>query len=138
MLLAGVPDFPTGSTTTSRSVNWPDTPSPYESARPAVRSAAVTMASCRNAGSWASGPDAKEPSDYWLSYLPPDTSLVELVALAKARWRIEDDCRGLKTGLGLDQLAHPRPGGRPAVSRRSRRPQGRDPRLGRCRGMPPR
>ena len=27
--LAGVPDFPTGSTTTGRSVNWPDSPSLY-------------------------------------------------------------------------------------------------------------
>jgi SRSO17 transposase len=49
-------------------------------------------------------PGADEPSDYWLSDLPPDTPLVELVRLAKARWRIEHDYRELKTGLGLDHF----------------------------------
>jgi len=38
---------------------------------------------------WA-GPDATEPSDYWLSTLPPDTPLEDLVRYAKARWRIEE------------------------------------------------
>jgi SRSO17 transposase len=46
--------------------------------------------------------DADEPSDYWLSDLPADTPLPELVRLAKMRWRIEHDYRELKTGLGLD------------------------------------
>jgi SRSO17 transposase len=49
-------------------------------------------------------PGASEPSDYWLSDLPADTPLAELVALAKARWRIEHDYRELKTGLGLDHF----------------------------------
>ena len=49
-------------------------------------------------------PEAAEPSDYWLSDLPPDTPLTELVHLAKARWRIEHDYRELKTGLGLDHF----------------------------------
>jgi len=49
-------------------------------------------------------PGANEPSDYWLSDLPTDTPLDELVALAKARWRIEHDYRELKTGLGLDHF----------------------------------
>jgi SRSO17 transposase len=49
-------------------------------------------------------PGAKEPSDFWLSDLPADTPLAELVQLAKARWRIEHDYRELKTGLGLDHF----------------------------------
>lgn len=52
---------------------------------------------------WAS-PDAAEPSDYWLSNLPADTPLERLVAIAKARWRIEGDYRELKTVLGLDHF----------------------------------
>ena len=49
-------------------------------------------------------PGAAEPSDYWLSDLPADTPLSELVDLAKARWRIEHDYRELKTALGLDHF----------------------------------
>jgi SRSO17 transposase len=49
-------------------------------------------------------PQASEPSDYWLSDLPNDTPLAELVHLAKSRWRIEHDYRDLKTGLGLDHF----------------------------------
>ena len=48
--------------------------------------------------------DAAEPTDYWLSDLPEDTPLPELVRLAKIRWRIEHDYRELKTGLGLDHF----------------------------------
>ncbi|MCY1141466.1 transposase [Actinoplanes sp. Pm04-4] len=51
---------------------------------------------------WPPGQD--EPTDYWLSDLPPDTSLTDLVLLAKSRWRIEHDYRELKTGLGLDHF----------------------------------
>jgi SRSO17 transposase len=51
---------------------------------------------------WPPGHD--EPSDYWLSDLPPQTSLTDLVHLAKSRWRIEHDYRELKTGLGLDHF----------------------------------
>jgi len=51
---------------------------------------------------WPPGQD--EPTDYWLSDLPPDTSLAELVLLAKSRWRVEHDYRELKTGLGLDHF----------------------------------
>jgi len=46
-------------------------------------------------------PDQDEPTDYWLSDLPTDTPLAELVRLAKSRWRIEHDYRELKTALGL-------------------------------------
>ena len=46
-------------------------------------------------------PEPGEPTGYWLSNLPPDTPIAELVRLAKIRWRIEHDYRELKTGLGL-------------------------------------
>ena len=49
-------------------------------------------------------PDKAEPTDYWLSNLPPDTPLQQLVRLAKIRWRIEHDYRELKDGLGLDHF----------------------------------
>jgi len=49
-------------------------------------------------------PQADEPADYWLSTLPEDTPIGELVRLAKIRWRIEHDYRELKTGLGLDHF----------------------------------
>ena len=49
-------------------------------------------------------PQADEPTDYWLSNLPADTPLGELVRLAKIRWRVEHDYRELKTGLGLDHF----------------------------------
>jgi SRSO17 transposase len=49
-------------------------------------------------------PEADEPTDYWLSNLPKDTPIEELVRLAKIRWRVEHDYRELKTGLGLDHF----------------------------------
>jgi SRSO17 transposase len=49
-------------------------------------------------------PDKDEPTDYWLSTLPPDTPLTTLIRLAKIRWRIEHDYRELKDGLGLDHF----------------------------------
>jgi SRSO17 transposase len=49
-------------------------------------------------------PGKPEPTDYWLSTLPAQTPLRELVALAKIRWRIEHDYRELKDGLGLDHF----------------------------------
>src|SRR3954471_22132239 len=49
-------------------------------------------------------PEAAEPTDYWLSSLPEDIDLAELVRLAKIRWRIEHDYRELKTALGLDHF----------------------------------
>jgi SRSO17 transposase len=49
-------------------------------------------------------PEAAEPTDYWLSSLPADIPLAELVRLAKIRWRIEHDYRELKTALGLDHF----------------------------------
>jgi SRSO17 transposase len=49
-------------------------------------------------------PEADEPAGYWLSTLPEDTAIAELVRLAKIRWRVEHDYRELKTGLGLDHF----------------------------------
>jgi SRSO17 transposase len=49
-------------------------------------------------------PHADEPTDYWLSNLPADTPISELVRPAKIRWRVEHDYRELKTGLGLDHF----------------------------------
>ena len=61
-------------------------------------------AASRPAGCAEWPPGADEPSDYWLATLPEDTSVAELVRLAKIRWRIEHDYRELKTGLGLDHF----------------------------------
>ena len=44
-----------------------------------------------------------EPTKYWLSSVPEETGLAELVALAKLRWRVERDYQELKDELGLDQ-----------------------------------
>jgi SRSO17 transposase len=45
-----------------------------------------------------------EPTKYWLSNLPADTPLKELVRLAKMRLRIKQDYRELKGALGLDHF----------------------------------
>jgi SRSO17 transposase len=45
-----------------------------------------------------------EPSKYWLASLPEATPLVELVRLARSRWRVEQDYRELKGALGLDHF----------------------------------
>jgi SRSO17 transposase len=48
-------------------------------------------------------PEGKpEPVKYWLSNLPENTDLSDLVRLGKLRWRIEQDYRELKDALGLD------------------------------------
>lgn len=46
--------------------------------------------------------DEPEPTKYWLSTVPEDIELAELVSLAKIRWRIERDYQELKDELGLD------------------------------------
>jgi SRSO17 transposase len=48
---------------------------------------------------WPEGEE--EPTKYWLATLPAATGLEELVATAKARWRIERDFRELKQEIGL-------------------------------------
>jgi SRSO17 transposase len=49
-------------------------------------------------------PGSEEPTDFWLSNLPADTPIEELVFLAKLRWRVEQDYRELKDALGLDHF----------------------------------
>jgi SRSO17 transposase len=49
---------------------------------------------------WPAG--EKEPTRYWLSTVPEDVPLADLVRLAKIRWRIERDFQELKDELGLD------------------------------------
>jgi SRSO17 transposase len=75
-------------------------------ARPASRhlplAADGSLPECWLLAEWP--PDAEEPSGYWLSDLPADTPVTELVRLAKIRWRIEHDYRELKHGLGLDHF----------------------------------
>jgi SRSO17 transposase len=51
---------------------------------------------------WPTG--KPEPTKYWLSSLPEGTPLVELVRLARLRWRVEQDYRELKGALGLDHF----------------------------------
>jgi SRSO17 transposase len=46
----------------------------------------------------------QEPTKYWLANLPAETTLPDLVRLAKLRWRIELDYRELKDALGLDHF----------------------------------
>ena len=55
---------------------------------------------------WPAG--ESEPTKYWLSTLPADTALVELVHLAKHRWIIERDYQELKQELGLGPLRRTR------------------------------
>ncbi len=45
--------------------------------------------------------EEKEPTKYWLSTLPPDTRVADLVEGAKLRWRIERDYQDLKQEIGL-------------------------------------
>ena len=67
--------------------------------RPIPREADRSLPACRLLAEWP--PEAEEPAGYWLSTLPADTAIEELVRLAKIRWRVEHDYRELKTGLGL-------------------------------------
>jgi SRSO17 transposase len=48
---------------------------------------------------WPAG--EREPSKYFLSSLPADIAITDLVAAAKARWRIERDYQELKQEIGL-------------------------------------
>jgi SRSO17 transposase len=45
-----------------------------------------------------------EPTKLWLSTMPSDTPLDQLVRLAKIRWRIERDYQELKQEIGLDHF----------------------------------
>ena len=61
-----------------------------------------TLPACWLLIEWPS--TASAPTDYWLSTLPEDTPIEQLVQLGKIRWRIEHDYRELKHGLGLDHF----------------------------------
>nr|WP_246107579.1 IS701 family transposase [Saccharothrix saharensis] len=61
-----------------------------------------SLPECWLLAEWPTG--EPEPTDYWLSTLPVDIRLRDLVKLAKMRWRIEHDYRELKDGLGLDHF----------------------------------
>lgn len=61
-----------------------------------------TLPECWLLVEWPTG--AAETIGYWLSTLPADTEVAELVRLGKIRWRIEHDYRELKHGLGLDHF----------------------------------
>jgi len=47
---------------------------------------------------------ATDERKYYLLHLPPHTPLIELVALARSRWPIEQQYRELKDDLGLDHF----------------------------------
>jgi SRSO17 transposase len=86
---------------------WPAASWPSGSARPAGILPGKPTGACRPAGCWLLAewpPEAGEPSGYWLSTLPEDAPVSELVRLAKIRWRTGHDYRELKTGLGLDHF----------------------------------
>ena len=64
---------------------------------------------------------ATDVRKYYLLHLPPTTPLVDLVALARSRWPIEQQYRELKDDLGLDHFEGRTLSGLDA----SRRPHGR-------------
>jgi SRSO17 transposase len=66
------------------------------------RAADRSLPACWLLAEWP--PEADEPTGYWLSTLPEDTAIGELVRLAKIRWRAGHDYRELKHGLGLDHF----------------------------------
>jgi SRSO17 transposase len=70
--------------------------------RRAAHAAGEELAACWLLAEWPA--DKDEPVKYWLSNLPAETELRELVRLAKLRWRIEHDYRELKDALGLDHF----------------------------------
>lgn len=51
---------------------------------------------------WPEG--ESEPTHYWLSTLPANTPVENLIRMAKLRWRIERDYQVLKDQLGLDHF----------------------------------
>ena len=72
--------------------------------RPAHRfsAGAEPLAPCWLLVEWP--PEAKEPTKYFFSNLPPTTSVKRLVRTAKSRWWIEHSYRELKDELGLDHF----------------------------------
>src|SRR6185295_3977322 len=65
------------------------------------RRIAITGAPPRGPRNGASSNGESEPTKYWLSTLPQETRLADLVDQAKLRWRIERDYQELKQEIGL-------------------------------------
>jgi SRSO17 transposase len=70
--------------------------------RRAAHASGEELPVCWLLAEWPEGKD--EPVKYWLSNLPQDTPITDLVRLGKLRWRIEHDYRELKHALGLDHF----------------------------------
>ena len=51
---------------------------------------------------WPAG--ETEPAKYYFCALPKNTSLRQLVATARERWRVEQDYQQMKEELGLDHF----------------------------------
>lgn len=84
-------------------------PAGARSRRPAQAAAAAehgrwdgVLPEVRLLAEWPDGKD--KPTRFWLSDLPDDTPIADLVRLAKIRRRIEHDYRALKHDLGLDHF----------------------------------
>jgi len=84
----------TRGTMTSRFCWWRVRPAHRDETRHAPRAVEWLMAK------WLRGESA--PTKFWLSTMPPDTPVEQLIRLAKLRWRIERDDEELKGSLGLD------------------------------------
>ena len=67
-----------------------------------ARAAGTELPACWLLVEWPAG--KATPVKYWLSNLPEATPIVELVRLARLRWRVEQDYRELKGALGLDHF----------------------------------
>ena len=70
--------------------------------RQAARAGDTELPVCWLLVEWPKG--KATPVKYWLSNLPAATPLVELVRLARLRWRVEQDYRECKGALGLDHF----------------------------------
>ncbi|QKV90502.1 hypothetical protein HUT19_00820 [Streptomyces sp. NA02950] len=94
---------------TSCFLTMPVRPAGVRSRRPAQAAAEAehgqwdgVLPQVRLLAQWPDGED--EPTRFWLSDLPEDTAVADLVRPAKIRRRIEHDYRELKHGLGLDHF----------------------------------
>ena len=67
-----------------------------------ARQAGGELPVCWLLAEWPKG--KPEPTKYWLANLPETTPIVELVRLARSRWRVEQDYRECKGALGLDHF----------------------------------
>jgi SRSO17 transposase len=94
---------------TSRFLSVKVRPAGVRSRRPAQQAAVAghgrwggVLPPARLLAEWPDGEHT--PTRFWLSNLPDDTPIADMVRLVKIRWRIEHDYRELKHGLGLDHF----------------------------------